>query len=108
MISRDRAIVEKYQKSRKDNNYNILRSRLFDLKETRRDTRRAHKAFACGAKTPIGPFRFAGLTGFGRRICLDAADRLEPRPRVDFGLRQYRRLRPEALDKRADEGADGS
>src|SRR6185436_13305927 len=34
---------------------------------------------------------------------LDAADRLQPRARMDFGLRQHRGLRTEALHQRAHE-----
>ena len=41
-----------------------------------------------------------------RGRALHAADRLQPRPGVDLGLRHHRRLAPEALDDRAGEGAD--
>src|SRR6185437_2630004 len=41
-----------------------------------------------------------------RRMRLYAADRLQPRPRMNFGLRQHGRLLPESLDQRAHEGAD--
>src|SRR5258706_3694993 len=37
---------------------------------------------------------------------LDAADRLQPRPRMDFRLRQHGGLLPEALDQRTHEGPD--
>jgi hypothetical protein len=55
--------------------------------------------------------RFAGQPADSRRVSShpvrsDAADGLEPRPRVDFGLRQHRRLRPEAFDDAAHEWTD--
>src|SRR3954469_4118215 len=39
---------------------------------------------------------------------LNATHRLQPRARMDFGLRQHRGLRAEALHQRADEGTDCS
>ena len=46
------------------------------------------------------------ITDFYREWASDAADRLQSRPRVNFGLRQHRRLRAEPFDDRAHKGTD--
>src|SRR5216684_7895520 len=54
------------------------------------------KSFACGEKAARS----------AQRSELDASDRLQPRARMDFRLRQHGGLLPEALDQRTHEWPD--
>src|SRR3954465_12323713 len=60
-----------------------------------------NKSFACGENAASACRWICGI-----RKVLDAADRLQPRARMNFSLRQHGGLRAEALDQRADERAD--
>ena len=56
-------------------------------------------------RRPFGRALAASPSSAGKR--LDTADRLQPRPRVDFRLRQHAGLRAETLDDAAHERPDG-